>query len=151
MSDVVVERFPKSILLGAAGVVFIALVAATSARLTGTGVTDMNPAVAAAQVRELRFEDMSDGSIGVFKAAEDRPAEILTAGNAGFVRNVMRSMARERKQIGIGSDKPFRLVRWEDGRLSIEDPSTARHIDLGAFGSANERAFARLMGRERAQ
>jgi putative photosynthetic complex assembly protein len=132
-------------------VVLITLTAAATARLTGTTVSDMKRPAAAIQVTELRFTDMSDGSVGVYPGAGDKPVEILTAGTAGFVRNVMRSMARERKQSGLGSEQPFRLVRWADGRLTIEDPTTGRHVDLGAFGAANTTAFARLMGRESTQ
>jgi putative photosynthetic complex assembly protein len=144
------QHFPRGILLGAGAVVFITLAAAAAARLTGSSVTDVNTSPAE-EVRELRFEDRNDGSVAVLQAADDKTIDILTPGTSGFVRNVMRSMARERKQAGLGSEKPFRLVRWADGRFSIEDPATGRHVDLGAFGSMNTTAFARLMGRESTQ
>ena len=57
----------------------------------------------------------------------------------------MRILARERRMNDEGRETPFRLIRWADGRLSIEDPATGRRIDLGAFGAANTQAFARLM------
>ena len=46
----------------------------------------------------------------------------------------------------IDSGPPFRLTHWSDGRLSLEDPSTGRRIELDAFGPTNTAVFARLMG-----
>ena len=42
-------------------------------------------------------------------------------------------------------DPPFRLARWSDGRLTLEDPTTGRRIELGAFGPTNAEVFAELM------
>jgi putative photosynthetic complex assembly protein len=53
-------------------------------------------------------------------------------------------MARERRSRGVDATPPFRLVRWSDGRLSLEDPSTQREIALEAFGPTNSGAFAEL-------
>ena len=39
----------------------------------------------------------------------------------------------------------FRLTRWADGRLSIEDPTTRESYELEAFGSTNEAVFARFL------
>jgi putative photosynthetic complex assembly protein len=145
-----VQQFPRGVLLGAAGVIAFTLAAAATARLTGTTVTDVNSSPAA-QVRDIRFEDRNDGTIAVITAADDKTVEVITPGTFGFVRTVMRSMVRERKQNGLGPETPFRLVRFEDRRFAIQDPATGRHVDLGAFGSANTIAFARLMGRESTQ
>ena len=42
--------------------------------------------------------------------------------------------------------RPFRLTRWSDGRLSLDDPATGRRIELDAFGPTNTAVFAHLMG-----
>jgi putative photosynthetic complex assembly protein len=63
---------------------------------------------------------------------------------------VLRGMARERRSRGVDSTPPFRLVRWSDGRLSLEDPSTQREIALEAFGPTNSGAFADLFTRAEA-
>jgi putative photosynthetic complex assembly protein len=136
--------FPRGALLGAAALVGFALLSATTARLTGVGTTQM-PAAAAAESRELRFEDRADGSVAVYEAPEDRLVDILDPGTNGFVRGALRGLARERKRNEIGRQPPFRLVLWVDGRLSLEDPSTGRQIDLEAFGPTNREAFARLL------
>ena len=54
-------------------------------------------------------------------------------------------MARTRKSEGVGPQDPFRLSAWSDGRLTLDDPATARHIELQAFGSTNTEVFAQLL------
>ena len=136
--------FPRGALLGAAALVGFALLSATTARLTGVGTTQM-PAAVAAESRELRFEDRADGSVAVYEAPDDELVDVLAPGTNGFVRGALRGLARERKRQDLGPQPPFRLTLWVDGRLSLEDPSTGRQIDLEASGPTNREAFARLL------
>lgn len=71
---------------------------------------------------------------------------VIPPGTNGFLRGSLRGLARERKRQGIGAGPAFRLVRWADGRLTLEDPATRRVIDLAAFGPTNSGAFADLLG-----
>jgi putative photosynthetic complex assembly protein len=130
--------------MAAAAMIALTIMAAATARWTGLGSIH-EPQGAAAQSRELRFEDRPDGSISVYQAADGRLVNTLAPGTDGFVRIVMRSLARERRLNDQGSDIPFRLIRWDDGRLSVADPATGRSIELSAFGSANAQSFARLL------
>ena len=57
----------------------------------------------------------------------------------------MRGLASERKHEDIGDAVPFRLTEWADGRLTLEDPTTHRTIELEAFGRTNEEVFARML------
>ena len=70
---------------------------------------------------------------------------VLAPGTNGFARGVLRGLARERRRSDIGMEPPFRLARWSDGRLTLEDPTTGRRIELGAFGPTNAEVFAALM------
>jgi putative photosynthetic complex assembly protein len=145
MSEPMVGRpFPRGALLGAAALVSLALISATAARVTGIGTTAMPPA-APVESRDLRFEDRADGAVAVYEVPGDRLVEVVPPGTNGFLRGALRGLARERKRQEIGVQPPFRLTRWADGRLSLEDPTTGRQIDLGAFGPTNAGAFARLM------
>ncbi|NWG24375.1 MAG: phosphonate-binding protein [Pseudorhodoplanes sp.] len=139
------RRFPKGALIGAGALVAFAMTAASTARLTGIGAT-REPQADPVFTRELRFEDRRDGAVTVL--ADERVIDILEPGTSGFVRNVMRGLARERLRNDGERERPFRLTKWADGRLSIEDPLTGRRVDLGAFGAANTAAFARLMANE---
>ncbi len=123
-----------------------AILLAGAARITGVG-TLAKPTSTALDTRLLRFEDRPDGGVAVYdeaEAAED-PVAILAPGTNGFVRSVLRGLARERRLHGVGRAPAFRLTRWADGRLSLDDPSTGRLVELGAFGPTNRAAFAQLM------
>ncbi|MET0445647.1 MAG: photosynthetic complex assembly protein PuhC [Pseudorhodoplanes sp.] len=138
------RRFPRSTLFAAAAVVTFTILAALTSRVSGIGVTrvaDSKPVV----TRELRFEDRQDGGVSVIAADSNRTIGVLSPGTDGFVRIVLRGLVRERVRNDQGPQVPFRLVRWADGRLSVEDPTTGRRVDLGAFGSVNAASFAKLM------
>ncbi len=144
MSQPSSERFPRGALVGAAALIGVALLAAGAARLTGVGTTG-NPTSEALERLALRFEDRPDGSVAIYDADQGRMVELLEPGTNGFIRSVVRGLARERRLKGIGPEPAFELVRWADGRLSIDDPTTGRTIELGAFGPTNASAFAQLM------
>lgn len=135
--------FPRGPLLAAAALVGLAIVAVAFVRLTGIGSAHF-PDAAAITVRELRFEDQSDGSVAVYDARGNELVEVLTGSN-GFLRGTLRGLARERKRSGLGPTQPFRLVGHSDGRLTLEDPATGRRVDLESFGSTNVAVFAQLM------
>lgn len=138
------HHFPRKILIAAAALIVFTISTAAMARWSGLGATK-EPEVAASQIRELRFEDRSDGAVVIYQASDGQLVEVLAPGTSGFVRIVMRILARERRLNDQDRETPFRLIRWADGRLSVEDPTTRRRIDLGAFGAVNTQAFAQLM------
>jgi putative photosynthetic complex assembly protein len=138
------QEFPKGALIAAAALIGFALLAAAGARFTGQGTTQ-TPSARAVEVRDLRFEDRADGAVAVYESAGGAPVAVFEPGTNGFLRSVMRGMARERRRQEIGAEPPFRLTRWSDGRLSLDDAATGRHIDLEAFGPDNSSVFARLM------
>lgn len=138
------DSFPKGPLIGAAGIMAIALVAAITPRLTGLGKVAVSPGVTVA-THELRFEDAPDGSAIVRDAGDGRVVVRLAAQTNHFVRGTVRGLVRERRREGIGAEPPFRLSRLADGRLTLEDPATRRRIDLDAFGHSNVGAFSAIM------
>jgi putative photosynthetic complex assembly protein len=145
MSDPFHDRpFPRGALFGAAALVGFAILATSAARFGDLGTMRVT-AAAPLEVRELRFVDGPDGSVRVFGVHEQRVVEVLEPGTNGFIRGVMRGLARERKRQDISDEPPFRLVRWADGQLSLDDPSTGRSIRLEAFGPTNAQAFARIL------
>jgi putative photosynthetic complex assembly protein len=133
---------PRGILLAAVTLVGFAIVAASGAQVSGIGTTEL-PEAAPVESRDLRFEDRDDGGVAVLE--DGRVIDIVAPGTNGFLRGVLRGLARERKLRGVSPEEPFRLTRWADGRLSVEDPATGRSVDLGAFGPANWAAFARIL------
>lgn len=102
------------------------------------------PDAPAKLIKQLRFEDRTDGSIAVVDYQTKQQVDVIT-GEAGFVRGALRTLAQERKRREIGSEPPFELIAREDGRLTLADPSTGRMIDLESFGVINSQHFARLL------
>ena len=95
--------------------------------------------------RDIRFEDRADGTVAVIAAEDGRVIETMSPGTNGFVRIVMRGLARDRYANGLDEGPPFTLTRWADGRLTISDTVTDRRIELTGFGKDNVNAFANLL------
>lgn len=69
----------------------------------------------------------------------------LNAEEGGFVAGVSRVLDRERAKAGVSLYGPVRVVRTENGRMAIFDPSTGWSADLMGFGKQNSVAFAKLL------
>jgi putative photosynthetic complex assembly protein len=96
--------------------------------------------------RNLRFIDRADGAVVIQDADKGDNASIIEPGQkTGFIRGVMRGLARERRMSGIGDQPPFNLSLWRDGELSLTDSATGRSIELTAFGSTNRASFLVLL------
>jgi len=141
---------PKAGVLAAAALALFSVAAVSTVRLTGLGGSHI-ALPAAVESRDLQFEDGARGAVLVFDADGHRLIDTLVPGSNGFVRVVMRSLARQRMLGDIGMQPPFRLTRYAGGQITLTDSSTGQQVDLGAFGSTNTEAFARLMRVGRAQ
>ncbi len=147
MSDAVLKRppsrVPKEVLLSAAALILVTIVGAASARISGVGRMH---AVAARPIERLalRFEDQDDGSVLVRRAESGAVVYTIAPETNGFMRATLRGLAQERRRSGVGEAKPFLLTHWDDGRMSLDDATTGRHVALDAFGETNAGAFARL-------
>lgn len=145
MSDPFADRpFPRGALLGAAALIGFTLIAVATARIEAIM---MAPTETAAPVESLdvRFADRADGAVLVYDAKDDQLMAVLKPGSNGFVRGALRGLARERKRQGVGAQPAFQLIRWDNGHLSLIDPTTAEEIELDAFGPTNAGAFANLL------
>jgi putative photosynthetic complex assembly protein len=123
--------------------VVVTLLLVIGFRVAGLSPAKPEPSAIVASY-ELRFEDRADGAVLVYSEPADRLVQTLPPGTNGFVRGVLRGLARERRAEQIGPTAPFKLTRWADGRLSLDDPSTNRHVDLEVFGPTNAGAFAAI-------
>lgn len=138
------RTFPRSVLYGAGAVLLVAMSLTFVSRKLDVGTVHA-PEATAISARDVRFVDLPNGAVAAYDATTGAEAAVFAPGTNGFVRGVLRGMARERKLEAIGPAPSYRLTRWADGRLSIEDPITRRHVDLGAFGRTNSEVFAKLL------
>jgi putative photosynthetic complex assembly protein len=135
-----------------AGQAAIAVVCATvmltaAVQVTGGG-TDYAPEGEQVAALDLLFTDEPGGVVGVFEA--ETGARLLEYGEAEgvFVRAVMRSVARQRRMRGHGSDIPVRLTRLDNDQLWLIDPASGVDFYLGAFGPDNVALFEDILERE---
>jgi putative photosynthetic complex assembly protein len=145
MSEAIHEPVvPRGWVFAAGALVLFSLALVTTVRLTGVGGVHVT-LPAAVESRDLRFADGESGAVLVYDARDNQLLDTLAPGSNGFVRVVMRGLARERRKVDVGAQPPFRMTRYTSGQLTLTDTSTGQQIDLGAFGSTNTAAFARLM------
>ena len=137
------EPFPRRMLVTAGLMIAFAIAAAGFGRATHVGTVSVAESKAWQSIR-VRFEDRPDGAIVMLDASGSERARV-PAGQGGFVRGVLRSLARERAQSGIGAGPAFELTRWQDGRLSLQDLATGRRIEIDAFGPTNAASFRTLL------
>ena len=138
------DTFPRGALYGAAALIAFTLAATGLARMSGIG--GVQPHLSSpVETRTLRFEDREDGAVLIRNAADGRVVDILAPNTNHFVRGTVRGLVRTRKREGIDATPPFRLSRLADRRLVLEDPATARRIELDAFGRSNAGAFSAIM------
>jgi putative photosynthetic complex assembly protein len=135
----VLARLPSLVVVG---MITVALVGAVAGRIVGpTSEPEHGQAIAA---RDLRFEDRADGAVLIYDGRATTPFEVVQGEN-GFLRGTLRGLARTRRSEGLDSSQPFHLAAWSDGRLTLDDPATGRHIELEAFGHTNADVFAHLL------
>ena len=126
------------------------LLAVLSLRLWGYQPADtVQPPVAE---RALRFTDGPDGSVRVQLAqgphdreAGDDPLLAEVRGEQGFLRGVLRGVARDRRARDFSLEAPLVLSLHRDGRLLLTDPQSGQRIDLISFGPDNAAVFRRWL------
>lgn len=140
---------PRPMMFAALAMAVLSIALAAGARLTGTGHQAV-PATPIELVRDVRFTDAPDGTVHVLASAVggagEREVAVLRPGELMFVRSTVRALARGRRLEGraLPSD-PFRLTRYQNGRLTLDDPVTGAHLELASFGPTNQAAFAQLL------
>lgn len=146
---------PRPILMAAGVLAVVTIIGAGVARWTGAGHVEP-PHSAVDVARDLWFDDAPGGVVAVrtrTAAGVDSLVTTLHAGEGMFVRGTLRALARGRRldapdpasaEAPTGH-APFRLTRYADGRLTLDDLSTGAHVELRAFGPTNAAAFAQLL------
>ena len=137
------QSLPRGALRSVLLLLAFALVATAIGRLAGPPAVGEIQA-APQQSRQFTFADRGDGAVLVTDM-EDGRVFVLEHGTHNFIRGVMRGLNRERRRRSLDAAAPFRLTRWDQGQLSLEDPATGRRIELAAFGPTNLQEFAALL------
>lgn len=126
----------------------LAVVILFIANYVHSGKLEHEPEAGVVAKKILLFRDLPNGSVGVISADNGQMiAEV--EGQAGFVRGVLRALARDRRIRQISSDDAFELVSRSDGRLTLTDLATKNRIDLESFGKDNAAEFAAFLNNTR--
>jgi putative photosynthetic complex assembly protein len=136
--------FPRGVLIAVASLIGFTILAIAIARLSGYDPSQA-PASPEVAVRDLRFVEVGEGNIAVYDDATGELLETLPPESDGFIRGVLRTLIRERRMHGVDPDGPYRLSLRENGRFTLDDPTTDFFIDLRAFGLTNEAAVGRFL------
>lgn len=145
------QRFPRGALWASAALVGFSLLGAVSVRagllpqVASPADARERAAVQPLASRDLRFIDGADGSVIVETMDGRQLTAVAAFSENGFIRGVMRGMARERHMRNVGSQAPFRLTLWADQSLTLTDRETGREVELSAFGATNRAAFLALL------
>jgi putative photosynthetic complex assembly protein len=138
-------KLPRPVLAAAAGLALSVIILAGVARRTGIGA-DPPPTSTRVASRSLTFVDREDGGVGILDPATGAVVDEVPPGGGGFVRGVLRALVRERRLSGgVAADSPFVLTRWRDGRLTLDDATTGRRLELTSFGTTNAAVFRALL------
>ncbi|MBY8337787.1 photosynthetic complex assembly protein [Alteriqipengyuania sp. NZ-12B] len=150
------EPSPKAPLLVIAAIAALSLALAASASfglVERDAVPNVSRAAAGTQanaIRSLTFADAPDGAVLIDDGTTGERIVRVEPGTGGFIRSTVRSLVHIRRSQGISARTPFTLTRWDDGSLTLSDPTTGRALELGGFGDDNRAVFAALLPEEAA-
>ncbi len=96
-------------------------------------------------IYELSFKDIGSDRLAVIDTGRGDTIAIVEPGRDGLVRGALRGLNRARERRGLPVDAPYQLVIWDNGRMTLSDLETKRHIPLDSFGPANTGALAALL------
>ena len=136
------EMIPKALLRGMLVLVLATLALVSFAVLTGRDHVGVPKEAAIINERQIILQGHSAQAVTVLNVDG---SVMLDLPHGGFVTVIQSGLATERRKHGIDPLLPVRLVKYENGRLTIEDDETGWSAELYAFGADNEAAFDRLL------
>jgi putative photosynthetic complex assembly protein len=96
-------------------------------------------------IRDIVLLADKDGILNVSDAQSGALIASFPAGEGGFVRGSMQGLNRDRKLHSVSAETPYRLILWDNGRLTLSDTGSGLRVDLLAFGPTNAGAFAKFL------
>jgi len=134
---------PRGPLIGAFLLVALVFGVAIQARVSGKTASE-EPVTAVAQQREVRFDPQEDGTLAVVDVDQNREITRLHSDKNGFIFGMLRGIKQKRDVAHTDSMTPLRITRWQDGRMTLDDPATGMHIAVSSFGPTQIASFQQL-------
>lgn len=136
------EMIPRVLLWAMFALAMITLAIVTLSVLTNRPHVGVPPAATAVSERWLVLEGKSAQAVVVRDADGTL---LMDLPHGGFITVIQSAMARARLVAKVAGNPPLRIVRYDNGRLVAEDPTTGWSAELYAFGGDNKAAFERLL------
>ncbi|SNX72012.1 putative photosynthetic complex assembly protein [Cereibacter ovatus] len=136
------ELIPPFMVKGMFALALGSLAIASYAVLTGREPTGQPQAAPVVAERPLILEGLGKQAVEVRSPEGDI---LFQAEDGGFVAVIKIGLARARTVHRVDGNPPVRLVKYENGRLSLQDDATGWSTELQAFGEDNKAIFDRLL------
>lgn len=141
-------KVPRLPLIGAAILAVLAYTMAVSARVYGVGASNEGVSIPMVE-RSIRFTTEQDGSLTVLDVNTGRDIVHLTSDHNGFLFGALRGIAYKRSIAKVAPETPFALTRWQNGKITLDDPTTGMHIAVNSFGPTQVASFEQLFAEEK--
>ena len=138
------NAFPRLPLAGAAIMIVFAILAVAFAQRTGIGTMKADNGVPV-EMRDIVLVQDPAKKITITDASSGQLIASFEDGEGAFVRGSLRAFERMRLVSRIAPDQPYRLIRWQNGAISLSDTGTGERFYLDAFGPDNAAAFAAIL------
>jgi putative photosynthetic complex assembly protein len=135
------EMIPRGLLRGMLALVLLSLALTTYAVVSGRDKVG-RPAPGGVVAERMIVLTGGEGQSVTVTAGDKVLAEM---DHGGFVTVIQNGLMTERRKHDVDQGLPVRLVKYDNGRFAVEDPATGWSVELYAFGSDNEAAFARFL------
>ena len=137
--DIIPKRFLQALGL----VVMIALFSVFLFRMMGLPLVGVPPKANVVQEISLNFVERNRFDVLVL----DKYGKVLadsTDGNSGFLGVVYNAVKRERIKKRVVSTDALRLVKYDNGRITVIDDATDLEVQVNSFGQKNLEVFGLL-------
>ncbi|MBN2631047.1 MAG: photosynthetic complex assembly protein [Rhodobacteraceae bacterium] len=136
------EMIPRKLLWAMLALALSSLVLVTYSVVTGREKVGVPTPATKVSERWLVLEGKSAQAVVV---RDVDGTVLLDLPHGGFVTVIQSAMARARLVAKVEGNPPMRVVKYDNGRLVAEDPTTGWSAELYAFGGDNKAAFERLL------
>jgi putative photosynthetic complex assembly protein len=136
------DMIPKVLLRAMLALPLAALAIVGANAVSGRPQVGVPHAAEVVQERSLVLEGRGAKAVALRDADGTLLAEME---NGGFITVVQNGLQRARLVQGVDQALPVRLVRFDNGRLSLIDDASGWSVELHAFGDLNQAAFDRLL------
>lgn len=138
------ELVPRIMVRMMFGMVMLCLILVSAHVWTGQPKESVPPQSPVVMERTLLLTGAMSGAARV-SLTDGTVIADLSPEEGGFLSGVWRVLQRERTKARTALDGPIVVRAYENGRMSVTDPSTGWSADLMGFGQDNAAAFAKLL------